>query len=152
MNQNPNNKIIFFFFPSTKRTPQKLVSFSLTDKLEGMVLEEGQSSGSVDWLLLQALLNQIPYICVDVMWNVLQWSRLSGYLQSDFKKKNYKFISVKLPSTYFNSNLNYTWFAYSVYYIFFIVTFITQLAPSIFLIVVNHKILIHIQVPLDLSN
>lgn len=41
MNQNPNNKIIFFFFPSTKRTPRKLVSFSLTDKLEGMVLEEG---------------------------------------------------------------------------------------------------------------
>lgn len=41
MNQNPNNKIIFFFFPSTKRTPRKLVSFSLTDKLEGMMLEEG---------------------------------------------------------------------------------------------------------------
>lgn len=40
MNQNPNYKF-FFSFPSTKRTPQKLVSFSLTDKLEGVVLEEG---------------------------------------------------------------------------------------------------------------
>lgn len=72
------------------------------------------------------------------MWNVLQWSWLSGYLQSDLKK----FISVKLSSTYFDSNLNYMWFAYSVYYIFFIVTFITP--PYIFPIAVYHKIFKHI--------
>lgn len=40
MNQNPNYEINFFFpFHQPKEPPEKLVSFLLTDKLEGVVLE-----------------------------------------------------------------------------------------------------------------